>query len=272
VIEMHNRYNEIEYAKAIESNGFLSRFKKHELRVLAKYYKSQGVKNAELKELICEFCERHIPNYNEVRYASFINGIINFASKKTNKLIVIKDIPIAGTEGRAIDKLDIGYEYKRFLFAWLVKVKLNRAIYKISHDAELKSIYFSHEVARQKEIFKMSNLDRKEYNMNEIIKHLYDKGIIDIANNGKIKLLFMENMTEGKKISLRIPTTDIDYAGYYWDQFKKKYKVGYCQECGIIIKKKNISKKYCQKCGKKIKNLQTNQSKKAKRQKEKNMG
>lgn len=262
--ERYNRYDELEYAKLIEKKGFQSRFKKHELRILAKYYSSMGIKKAEIRELICKFCEEYIETYNDVMYASFINGIMNFVKKNTNKLIVIKSIPITDEEVKFIENLDLEYNSKKFLFTWLVKIKLNRQIYFISHEKELESIYFSHQVTKQREVYKMSMIPKKRSNMNNIIKELYDKEIIYIAENGKIKLLFLEKIKPSNNIAINVDTLSIDMAGYYWDIWNGKINIAKCLECGVVYKRLRSHGKYCKECARKIKIRKTIEARKKK--------
>jgi hypothetical protein len=253
-----NKFDEIDYAKQVEENGFLTRFKKHELRLLAKYYKSIGMTKSEIKAKIHEFCAEHIDTYTQVKYHSFVNNTVTYAWKSTNKLIVIDSVGFIQSELDAIDNIGLSDEHKKFVFSMLVSFKITRRIYEIRNEKTHEGIYFSKDAKKQREVFKISMVNDKKHKYNFLIKDLYDNGNIDITENGSLKLVFMEDtVSDDIEEVYHVKTKEYSLSGLHWLKYKGSPKIGSCKECGIIIKKHREKHIYCKDCGKKVNNRKT---------------
>lgn len=241
------KYNEEEYAKQIEKNGFLTKYHMYELTILVKYWKSQGIKPKQRKEMIYEFCEKHIENFNKVKYFRKINTVLRNGSKKDNPLIIVKEIPITDREIEYINGLNIDYNYKKVLFTLLVNNKIKKEVCRIRYGDVLKFNYVGGKQKYFNEIFEMSKIPNT-YKINNIINYLSNNGYIDIRTKGKINLLFVESIESSNKVVFNITT--FDNIGYYFDWYNGDEKIIRCENCGKLIKQTSNRKKYCSSCWK----------------------
>jgi hypothetical protein len=241
------KYNEEEYAKQIEKNGFLTKYHMYELTILVKYWKSQGIKPKQRKEMAYKFCEKYIENFNKVKYFRKINTVLRNGSKKNNPLIIIKEIPITDAEIEYINNLDIDYNYKKVLFTLLVNNKIKKEVCKIRYGDVLKFNYVGGKQKYFNDIFEMSKIPNT-YKINNIMNYLSNNGYIDIRTKGKINLLFVESIESSNKIVFNITT--FDNIGYYFDWYNEDEKIIRCEDCGKLIKQTSNRRKYCSSCWK----------------------
>ncbi len=249
------KYDELSYAEKIYKEGFQTDFIKYELILLVKYLKQEkNFKVKETEEYLYDFCEKHIPNFNKVLYFSVIDKALKEGRKRKNKLIVIKKIDILESELKYIDELEIEYEYKKILVAFLLHKKINREINSIrnSDSNEKISIYFEGSVKAYNKIIRLSNLEEK-HNINLIINKLIKADIIKSLNKGNILLSYIEKIPiDNNNIFYELPPDGFNNLGYVFDYYKEKEDIKKCEKCGVLIKTKNNRKKYCRQCSKEI--------------------
>jgi len=243
------KYNEKIYAEKILKNGFINKFYSSQLKIIGKYYKNNGVKPKEIKELIYEFCNKHIMNFSRVKYFRTINSVMNYVTKKNSKLVVIESINVLKYEIDYINKLNLDYNLKKLLFTIFIFNKLNKEKYKIEKGKELKVNCFG-DYKSHKNVKKSScvpdklNFDSSiyEFNKRKIVKALYE---------GKFYLTFVEDMEEKRKKceDLAINITDFNNIGVYFDLYNGK-KINYirCEQCNVFVKKTSNNRKYCEEC------------------------
>lgn len=247
---IQEKYNEEEYAKQIEKNGFLTKYHNYELTLLVKYWKKYDIKPLERKNKLYEFCKQYIENFNEVKYFKIINSILRNGNKKDNPLIIIEKLPITDQEIEYINNLDIDYNYKKVLFTLLVKMKIKKEICKLKYDKVIKHNYISGTQSTYNDIFEVSKISDKTYKINSIINELEQLKYIDVRTRGKINLLFMNDIKDSEKIVFNITT--FDNIGYYLDWFNGDLKIIRCECCSKLIKKTSNRMKYCKNCWKEI--------------------
>ena len=204
------RYNEEEHAKQMLICGFLTKYHFYELKILCKYYREQGIKASKRKELIYVFCEKYMEEFNRVKYFKKINSVLKYGSKKKNKLIIIKYIPITDKEINYINSLDVLYEYKKVLFALLVKYKINQEYVVINCDKSITDnqyYFFGGTNKKYNEIFEMAKI-HNDLKINKIINNLSEDGIIEVRTKGKIYLKFMNAISISDNIVMKINTFD----------------------------------------------------------------
>lgn len=249
-----NRYNELNYAENILENGFITKYIRYELKILAKYYKYNDMKYKQIEEKLYEFCNKYIPEFDEVKYFRLINHVMNYVRKKTSKLIMIDNIPITKSEFSYIDNIDFQYHHKVFLFCLLVKFKLNKTLFQYGNDKEYVNNLFSHEDKKQREVFLMTQLPKNKFDLSDIIKDLYDAGILDVLDSGKLKLNFLDSIIDDDSpVFINVDTISIDKAGLFYDLILGDKRIKKCSECGIIMRVRAYYHKYCKDCAYKIK-------------------
>lgn len=246
------RYDEKKYAEELLKNGFLTQYHRYELKILVKYFKEVLNKKArERKDLIYEFCENHIVNFNKVKYFKMINSALSYGSKKNNKLILIKSIPITDKEINYIQGLELDDVHKKILFTFIAKIKLNKEITKQIYGKSSEYNIFGGKKESYKEVFEMSRLSG-EHNINTLVNELSNMGYIDVRTRGKINLKFIENIKVSKKDLIVFEITNFDNVGYYYEWYNRNEKYIKCENnsCGEVIKKTTSNRKYCEYCQK----------------------
>lgn len=246
------KYNEKEYAKAIINQGFITKYYSYELKILAKYYRKEENKKAkERKELLYKFCEEHITNFNRVKYFKMINSALKYGSKKKNQLIIIKSVPVTIKEIEYVNKLDIDYNYKKVLFTFIMKNKLNKELCLQKFGKASDYNFFGGKREFYKEVYEMSKVSKKK-DINTIINELSNFGYIDVRTRGRINLLFIDNIEESDDIIFNIE--DFDDIGYYFDYYNGENNVIECanENCHRLIKKSSNKIKYCSSCAMEI--------------------
>lgn len=247
---MINRYNEKEYAEKLLENGFITKYKNHELKVLVKYYKYLGHTPKERKELLYEFCEKYIKNFNRVKYFKMINSVVNYSRKKENQLIIIEGINIYKSELDRIDSFQVSHSYKKVLFTMMVLNKLYNEIKKISDKHWIvKDYYFGGSESKFRELKELSKIEsflqRTKKKIHNVIFDLNEKGIIESRLRGQVKLNYMYDVPDS---DIELVVKHFDDIGYYYDYYKGENRIKLCECCGIPIKVKSRQKKYCDKC------------------------
>ena len=113
--------NEIKYAENMVLQGFIHRKYGYELRVLSKYYFSQGFYGNTLIKKIKEFCHANIPDFNEVKYAEMIRKACMYG--ENNELFVVEPVRITQIEIDRIKSLnDLKVEKVAFVFLVLANI------------------------------------------------------------------------------------------------------------------------------------------------------
>jgi len=247
------KYNEFVYAEIIYNKGFQTKHIPTELRLLVLYYRDVlGYKPKEREEKIYDFCKNNIPNFKKEKFFKSINKALRAASDKRQKLVTIKGIDVFKAEIDYINNLDIQYEYKKVMFAFLVQMKLNKIVCEGKYNKEYNSIYFKGGTKKYNNIKKMANIPDKMFINDEVINKLEELKLITILFKGAILLNFINNCIQNDDIVFTI--TDFENVGLYLDYYNGVKGVKKCEGgCGYIIKMKNNKQKYCDDCAKEIK-------------------
>lgn len=246
-------YKEKDYAEAILREGFTSKYIATELKVLAKYFKSQGMDEVEIKKELQTFCEDNLKGYNQAIHFKIVNSAVAYGSNEKNKLIQIDCVDVTESELKVIDHLEIQHDFKRVLFTLLVLNKLSKKFTEVKDEAIAnKEFYFGgHKnyrelVATSKITFNKTKKSTVK-NIHDLIRLLDDKGTVQITHNGNIKLLFMYDIEEDENISFSV--NDYSVIGFYYDLYHGENRVRECESCKIPIKAYN-TQKYCNECKK----------------------
>lgn len=243
------KYNELAYAEIISEKGFQTKYIPTELRLLTLYYRDVlKLKPKVREEKIYEFCNDYITDFKKEKYFKTINKALNTGLKKETKLIVISEIEIYTNELNYINSLDIKYEYKKVIFAFLVQCKLNKIVceYKYEKDYDSVNIYFKGGNKKYNDIKKMANIPVKMSINDEVINELSKLELITILHKGTIILECVKNCIEDGGVAITI--TDYENVGLYLDFYNGVKGVKKCEKCDIPIKVIKNNQKYCKIC------------------------
>lgn len=238
------KYSELEYAKLIYTEGFQTKHKPTELRLVALYMKEVlGLKPKERNIKLYEFCEKWIPNYNRAIYFKVINRALMQASKKGQKLITIEKINIYQGEIEYLNNLEIDYNFKKVLFAFLVQMKLNKEVYEYKNEKPYTSIYFKGGKAKYANIKKISKIPVKLDINDDVIYFLAQEKLVNVLHKGLIVLDFLKNCCESGYIVVEV--MDYENIGLYFDLYNQNPKVKLCEYCNNPFRQTKSDIKYC---------------------------
>ncbi|MDD3171724.1 MAG: hypothetical protein PHO86_05330 [Bacilli bacterium] len=238
------KYDEISYAESVYKNGFQTKYFATELKILALYFRDiLNLKSKERTEKLYDFCSNRIPNYNKAKHFKIIDNVLKYASKRKNKLIVISKIDIYQGEIDYINSLNIDYNFKRVMFAFLVQIKLNRQVATIRSGNVSNNIHFKGGKQKYNLIKKMSKIPQNIKINDDIIHYLDKLEIVKSKYNGLIELTFLKNCSESGGIVISV--INYENSGWYFDYYNGVDKMDLCNYCGQPFKVTSNNKKYC---------------------------
>ncbi|TCJ01114.1 hypothetical protein [Cytobacillus praedii] len=248
------QYKDRDYINDIIEKGFTSKFINTELKLLAKYYQERGNDETIMKDKLQSFCEKNLKGYNPAVHYKVINNAVSYGLNDKNKIIQINNISISQPELDYIDNLDLEHNYKRVVFTLLVLQRLFKNYLKIK-DGEVKSDdYYFGGFKNYRDLVSVAKItfDKKKKskvkNVHDLIRLFHEKGIVQISNNGNIKLLFMYEIPMDD--SEEVIVNDYNLIGYYYDLYHRENRVKECEECGVPIKTNSNKQIYCGDCSK----------------------
>ncbi len=257
---MHKyQFKERDHALQILNKGFLSKHINSELKIIAKYFNEQDKTQEEIKRLLHDFCKNNLKGFNEAVHFKLINGAVKFGRNNKNKLIQIDKINITKSELHVIEQMDLPHKFKRVVFALLVLTKLSKEFLKI-RDGEIKNQeYYFGGYKKYRELVSVSRVtfNKKKKspvkNIHDLIHILDEKGIVEITNNGNIKLLFMYDIKDDDKVVFSVK--DYRVIGLYYDLHYGENRVKECDNCHVPVRAYN-TQRYCEECSSIIKREQ----------------
>ncbi len=256
------KYKELEYAKKIYENGFLSeQHRPTELRLVATYMRRiLDYKPKKLREKLYQWCESNIAGFQRELYYKEINSAITKACKKGSTLINIQHIDFYQYEMDYINSLHIfedmdnkkeyqySYECKKLLFTLLFQMKINKQIMEIKctdRDYQYEGKYFKGGQKKYNELKKLAKLPEKVKLHEELINTLWINGLVSPMFNGLIQLNFMEELNATGNHDAALQIKDFDSVGWYFDYYNHDKKIIFCKGCGRILRKKTNRQEYC---------------------------
>ncbi len=260
MVFVSTKYKEITYAENIYKNGFQSKRIFSELKLLSLYLRDVvGMKPKQRELELYAFCEKHIPDYNKVKYFKTVKSVMNYSFKKNSKLVEIDCIGVPKAVVDYIDSLDINYNCKKVLFTLYVKHGINKIAYEIRNNKPYDSMFFRGGKRRYGELKKMSNISQSIDVNADIIHKLYKKGLVNVLHSGIIYLEFLKNKAFDFKRSKKIAFEIISFEniGWYYDYYNKVKKVVLCPKCHCPFKKTANRQKYCKECSVKVRQEQS---------------
>ena len=200
---------------------------------VAKYYRAEGYKKAEIHSMLESFMLKCDPTINIVKWQDAIDRQIKDADKFP--LIELDGIPITQSELDICSSLS-GKQMKRLMFALICLAKFCNAVSAKNNNWVNRS---------DKELFKMANVVTPIRRQSLMINDLREAGLIRFSrkvDNININVLCIDNIGEPVLV-----VTDYRNLGY---QYMKYYGEPYfeCASCGIVIKRTGKNHKYCSDC------------------------
>lgn len=250
-----NKYfKEKEYAEELLKKRKVSAAIKSDLKILAKYFKYQGMSYKEIEEKLYHFCEVKCKQwFNKVLHYSYIDSAVNFSKKKENVLVQIESIEVTKPEIEYIKSLNYEKIEKKILFGLLVhnKLKQEKARLRGLEVDITKNFFGGNGEYSYKNLLESLNekftRTFKEKEIHKIIKKFNDSGLTRTTQKTALELLFVQNIKESDEVVLKI--NDFDSIGLYFSYYLGDEKVKVCEECHEnLIKVTNNNSKYCKAC------------------------
>lgn len=241
------KYNEIEYAKVIKDNGFLTKHRATEMRLLVLYYRDiLGYSAKEREKELLKFCKKYDRKFSLSKDYILFDKILKLGCDQKQKLVYIEKIPITLNEFNYINQLDISMPYKKVLFTFLVQDKLNKAVYSIRNDKELSGHFFSGGSAEYREVKTMSQIPTDINFLEDVLNSFISSGLITPLHTGVIELSFIDKIVPCDDIKLDVKQYEV--AGLYFEYYSDKGKIRLCVNCGTPYKQHNNKHKFCSFC------------------------
>lgn len=244
------KYKDLVYAQKIYNDGFLTKYRETELKLVALYMRDvlEITKKQERKEALHKFCEKHLKDYHRMKYYKLINKVLDYSCSKKNYLINIDSVPVMKSETDYLNSQDLSIDEKKVLFALLITYKLRKLYFEIKKPNEpYDNMYFKGGTSQYSDLKKVSNIHNKLDINIDIISELAVKGYVKIYSRGCIRLNFIEEIVyDTGEISFEM--TDYNNIGYWFEWHNGNKRIGKCTKCGNVFYKKSNHQIYCSEC------------------------
>lgn len=238
------RYKEHEYAVLVMNGGFQSAHYGRELRLLGMYlHEVYGLSGESLRQRLCEFCGKYLPDYNEAKHYSVINYAVKEVSKAKGGLISIDAVKIYEGELSYIESLDISPDCRKVMLALLVQRKLSAVVYERKNSAPYTNICWGGGKTKYSELKKASNLSSGVDIHTDIIGALGRMKLVNILHGGLISLDWIYNTSETGEVVMTV--TDFDNIGLCYDRYRGDGTVKECNICKGLYRLRANNQRYC---------------------------
>ncbi|MEI6296332.1 MAG: hypothetical protein WCO84_01625 [bacterium] len=257
---MINKYTfkELTHVKDLLKKGFITQYKQTEMTSLCKYWRDIGFSKDEARNKLISFCTKHITEFLYEVYYKEINKALNDSYVKQYKMVQIDKIDIYEEEITYLANLNLEYQYKKLLFAFICYKKIEN----INVLAGEKSDYLYGSDKKTKDIKQMFGL---YYDIEKLICDLIDKGFISEGFKTDLRLDFINEVPQGEVLLYEI--SYFEDIHLYLDYYYNIGKIKHCENCGRLArgKSKYAPLKYCADCAKEIKTKKTIEARKVKK-------
>ena len=233
--------NEKEWAKkAIDAHSLGQKPYDTIVRV-AKYYRSEGYRNGELRRLVEDFMIRSDPELSLVKWERAVSAAVGTAEKYPP--VCISGVSISRTELEKISKLQ-GVLQQRLMFTLLCLAKYGNAVNpKNSGWVNIP----------QRDIFSLANIQLTTKRQSLMINDLWREGMVGyscLVDNINLQV----NIIDSGEIALFVDdfrNLGNQYMRYIGGEYTE------CEGCGVVIRKDGGGAgrpaKYCRECAQAIK-------------------
>lgn len=270
--KLNRKYNQVQYAEKVYTEGFSDPFNKktisYETYLLGLYLRDyEGFKPKARKKFIYDFLKKNDPTFNEVTDFLYVEKILKRISNKKYHLKEIGFVPIFDSEVNYLKELDIDERYKRILFVFLVFGKLSQAARRknkedenetqegeVAQEKKYSCSFVSSQALPLQELKKQSCVNfSKSFTIQKVLYYLVtEKKFIWLSDKDcSYRNIFEESIDRiNEKVVYEI--TDYVNLGYYWDKIQGDKRIKFCEKCGEIFKdvSKNQQRIYCRACTK----------------------
>lgn len=237
--------NELEYCENILKNGFEDGKESLGFKMLAKYYKSKGLDDVDIKKEIVKVCEEKISEFNMVLYYKYINNAVRYA--KYENLFIVQPVRITQNEISKIQ--DIGnLKKEKVAFTLLVLSKINYQKQLCNDKYRDKAGYFIND--SRTGIFKYAKLYVNKDQSYDITSDLLRIGLISPSGRKSYKVNFVDEDNATVITISNFKDFVLEYEKYIGEN------IGYCSECKCPIRITSNRSKYCRECWKEIRENQ----------------
>lgn len=238
------KYDELGYAELIYKSGFQTKHLPTEMKLLALYARDVlGLKPAERKKFVYEFCGQHIPGFARAIYYKQVNRALNYASNRKSVLSHIESVGITHGEIDFILGLDVPHNYKKIFFAFLVQMRLNAILYELKNGKVYDSTYFRGDKSKYNAVKKMAMVPESIDINGGFVHEMYKAGLIDVYYRGLIRHKWMDECMPSGEIAISV--VDFDTAGWYLDYYVGANGMKLCKRCGQPFRASRLDRLYC---------------------------
>lgn len=225
----------------IVSGGLIDNSLKKTSSLLAKYHFNLGKTRSQVKSEIDTYLKNNCKKYNSVTFDDSLEGIVNKASNRNNKMIYVEKIEITNIEMDKIESLP-SEPLRRLAFVILYMAKLNKAKYgkeevwlsdKVSYLCKVARVY--------------GKFDDKMIKLSKLQDFGYVKATHSVKNFS-FKVLFLDDCNDSDIV---ITVTGEQSSDKQIILHYKKYMgidVIDCEKCGSLVELKSNRIKYCADC------------------------
>lgn len=244
------KYKDLIYAQKIYNDGFLTKYRETELKLVALYMRDvlEITKKQERKDALHKFCEKHLKDYHRMKYYKLINKALDYSCSKKNYLINIDNVPVMKSEIDYLNSQDLSIDEKKVLFTLLITYKLRKLYFEIKKPNEpYDNMYFKGGTSQYSDLKKVSNIHNKLDINIDIISELAVKGYVKIYSRGCIRLNFIEAIVDDTG-EVAFEMTDYNNIGYWFEWYNNNKRIGKCTKCGNVFYKRANNQIYCSEC------------------------
>lgn len=211
---------------------------------IAKYYYSEGMKNAKIKEKLIEFLCTVLPNAPsrsviEVKWDKILDRVVKNCARYP--IVMIDSVPITKKEMAVVDSLS-GVQLKRLAFTLLSMAKYYNIVNKDNNDWVPKA---------GNNVTRLANLNVRYDRQGQLYHALKEKELIRFSvqvDSLSVQVTFIDKETDtsvDENVAMRIRRYE-NLGNQYMMFHGAPYMV--CSECGLVVPKKSNAQKYCKEC------------------------
>lgn len=230
--EHYNKLNEF---------GFEKFPNRRDMSTLAYKWKSLGVSNQAIRDMLIDFCRKWDSQFCEAKYENSILETLKQLEKEQKQLP--ENITFTNNEILKLKEIS-EYEVQKiaFIIMSFIKFRGGDCIYLTANSA-----------TKQKDVFEYANVNISTKKQNLILHKLYKSGIINVELKPLLKITCnIIDFDKDKKYDIESITNfepNKDLILQYEYIMGKAIK---CNSCGKLVHKTNNKLKYCPDCAKKI--------------------